>query len=109
MNPKPSLSRAPMTSPGNPALKKLALLVALAIPSLSLAANYGAVAYSPGTGKYGKSQKCPTRELAERAAIADCGTDDARALTWAYNGYHCAIASDPADPAVYGYASGTTA
>ena len=63
-----------MTSLLTPALKKIALLVALAAPALSLAANYGAIAYSPSTGKYGKSRNCPSRAQAERAAIADCGT-----------------------------------
>ena len=98
-----------MTSLSTPALKKIVLLVALATPSLCLAANYGAIAYSPKTGKYGKSHNYRTRELAERAAIVNCGAADARALTWAYNGYHCALATDPNNPAVHGYGTGRTA
>ena len=98
-----------MASFRTPELKKLALLVALAAPVLALAANYGAIAYSPSTGKFGKSRNHPTRAAAEKAAVADCAAADARALTWAYNGHHCALAVDPGNPAVHGYGSGRTA
>lgn len=98
-----------MTPLRTPALKKLALLVALAAPALAVAANYGAVAYSPSTGQYGTARNLPTRAAAEKAAVADCGSADAKALTYAYNGHHCALAVDPKDPTVYGYGSGRTA
>lgn len=97
-----------MRSLRTPALK-LAVLLALAAPALALATQYVAIAYSPTTGKYGKSGNCATRAEAEKAAIAECGATDAKALTWSSGGWSCALAVDPNDPAVYGYGSGNSA
>ena len=43
------------------------------IPAIPAAAQYGAIAWDQGTGKYGASWKQPTQQRADEMAIGDCG------------------------------------
>jgi hypothetical protein len=62
--------------------------------------RYGALVYSPKTGKYGYSWNHTTREAAEKAALAECKEPDAKVLTWVKFGWAAlVIAEDNA----YGY------
>jgi hypothetical protein len=49
--------------------------------------KFGALAYSPKTGKYGFSWNQKTQEEAEKAAIAEVKEDDAKSLTWVQFGW----------------------
>lgn len=53
--------------------------------------TYAAIAYSPKTGKYGYSQGCYSREIAEREARRHCPADDTQIVAWVCNGF-CALA-----------------
>jgi serine/threonine-protein kinase len=46
------------------------------------ASSYGAIAYSPTTGRYGWSCRAPERATAEKIAINSCGTADATIVVW---------------------------
>ena len=48
---------------------------------------FGAIAYSPTTGKYGYSNQCDTRAEAERLALSCCLEPDARVAVWVKNGW----------------------
>ena len=65
--------------------------------------SYGAIAYSPATGRYGWSYKAAERATAERMAIDSCGAADAIILVWASDA-HVALALG--DGRVYGSAWG---
>jgi hypothetical protein len=60
----------------------LALLVGQA-----WAEKYGAIAYSPATGKYGYSSDCATRAGAEKLALSNCIASDARIAIWVKDGW----------------------
>ena len=62
---------------------------------------YGAIAYSPSTGRYGWCCKAQDRATAERIALDWCGKKDARIAVWASNA-HLALAV--ADGGVYAWA-----
>jgi len=47
--------------------------------------SYGAIAYSPHTGAYGKSWNFPTRWEAEQAAMAYCNSWGCRPIVWVVN------------------------
>lgn len=49
--------------------------------------TFGAIAYSPKTGKYGYAWNQTTRRAAERVAVAECKEDDAKLLTWVQFGW----------------------
>lgn len=63
------------------------LATALAGPSTALAANYGAIAYSPSTGAFGRSWDYPNRRGAERRALNGCRAHarDCRVAIWFRN------------------------
>ena len=79
------------------ALRAAFALLALVLPLLPVfvgAADvkidpdrYGALVYSPKTGKYGYSWNHATREAAEKAALAQCKEPDAKVLTWVKFGW----------------------
>lgn len=62
--------------------------------------RYGALVYSPKTGKYGYSWNHPTRSAAERAALAECKEDDAKVLTWVKFGWAVLVIAEDKG---YGY------
>jgi|GEM_PF-3001571 len=69
---------------------------------------FGAIAYSPATGTYGFASGYRTRGDAQRAAMLDCGAEDAKILVWARNRWLALALGDKAG--VYGWAwSGTRA
>jgi hypothetical protein len=53
--------------------------------------SYAAIAYSPATGKYGYAYDYRSRKAAEKAALEQCGADDARIACWVNFGF-CALA-----------------
>ena len=53
--------------------------------------SVAAIAYSPATGKYGYAYNLRSRSAAEKAALADCGGDDARIVCWVKEGF-CILA-----------------
>lgn len=53
--------------------------------------SVAAIAYSPATGKYGCAYNLRSRSTAEKAALADCGADDARVVCWVKDGF-CILA-----------------
>ena len=55
------------------AVALLALAYTL-LPSIPALAEYGAIAWDRGTGKYGQSWNQPTKKGAEEAALGECGT-----------------------------------
>lgn len=62
--------------------------------------RYGALSYSPKTGKYGYSWNHTSRAAAEKTALDECKADDAKVLTWVKFGWAAlVIAEDNA----YGY------
>lgn len=54
------------------ALAAIVLTVGMAIPGAASAQNYGAIAYSPSTGAWGRSWDYRTRRTAERRAMRHC-------------------------------------
>lgn len=64
------------------------LLMMLLVPGIALAKDYfGAIAYSPRSGAHGWANNHPSREAAERAAVAGCSkhAQDCRAVVWFKN------------------------
>jgi hypothetical protein len=53
--------------------------------------SFAAIAYSPATGKYGYGYNYRNRSAAEKAALDNCGTEDARIACWVNRGF-CALA-----------------
>jgi hypothetical protein len=53
--------------------------------------SVAAIAYSPATGKFGYAYDLRSRSAAEKAALADCGADDARIVCWVKGGF-CILA-----------------
>lgn len=47
--------------------------------------NYGAIATSDATGRWGLTYDYPSRAAAERAAVKECGADDCQAEVWFVN------------------------
>src|SRR5438552_1120659 len=56
--------------------------------------RYGAIAFSPSTGKYGYSYDCGSRAQAERIALSYCKESDARPLTWVQFGWAVLVIAD---------------
>lgn len=56
--------------------------------------GYGAIAYGPHTGAFGKSWNFPTRWEAERAALSYCRGFDCRPIVWVYNACAALAVSD---------------
>jgi len=74
----------------------------LVTPAFAL---YGAIAYSPETGRYGDSYNYSFLGDAENDALARCDAPDAEIVAWCRNEW-CALAV--ADDGSYGYSSGPT-
>jgi serine/threonine-protein kinase len=53
--------------------------------------SFAAIAYSPATGTYGLAYNYSSRESAEKAALEDCGEQDAQITCWVKKGF-CALA-----------------
>src|ERR1017187_5206665 len=53
--------------------------------------SFAAIAYSPATGKYGYGNNYRSRSAAEKAALDNCGAEDARIACWVSRGF-CALA-----------------
>lgn len=66
-------------------------------------ADFAAIAYSEGTGRYAWSYGHGSRAGAENDALARCGAGDARVVVWTENGW-CALALS--DGGAYGYGWG---
>jgi hypothetical protein len=56
--------------------------------------RYGALAFSPKTGKYGYSWNQPSRVAAENTALTECKADDAKLLTWVRLGWAVLIIAE---------------
>jgi Domain of unknown function (DUF4189) len=57
---------------------------------------YGAIAYSPSTGRSGYSDHYPNSVRADARALAECGMADCKVAAWFYN--HCgALATGAAE------------
>ncbi len=82
----------------------LALVFLFAGVTICEAGAYGAVAISRSTGRFGSSYNYDTRAQAERRALSECGTRDARVLTWVANKY-LALARGPGNSFGSGHAS----
>ena len=67
--------------------------------------NYGAIAFSDQSGRFGWAADRATQPDAERAAVAHCGAADCRAIVWTRDS--CAAIARGADRLVY-YSHGTT-
>jgi hypothetical protein len=63
-----------------------ALAMALAAPALA-AADWGAIAVSPRTGKVGVSYSYPTAKRAKRRALHECHQLGCRVAVWVRNQY----------------------
>jgi hypothetical protein len=61
---------------------------------------YGAIAYSPSTGKYGYSYNCYSEGEAERIALRNCRAADAEVEVWVENGWAALAVGDDGS---YGY------
>ena len=44
--------------------------------------SYGSIAWSPSTGRTGKSRQYCTRQSADKKAVSDCGRKDCRVEVW---------------------------
>lgn len=53
--------------------------------------SFAAIAYSSATGKYGYAYNYRSRSEAEKAALRECGAEDARIACWVNRGF-CALA-----------------
>ena len=86
-----------------------ALLFASVVSCAALAQDYfGAIAYSARSGANGWAKDHPSREAAEKAALAACRphANDCRAVLWFKNG--CGALAAGAKAHIYGYGWGTT-
>lgn len=69
-------------------LRTVLLLLILTLTSIQAwAEKYGAIAYSPATGKYGYSNDCHSKEGAEKLALSNCPARDARIAIWVVDGW----------------------
>ncbi len=50
------------------------------LPALPAAAGYGAIAWDKSTGKYGASWNQSTKQLAEEAALGECGASGCKVV-----------------------------
>ena len=50
------------------------------LPAMPARAGYGAIAWDPGTGKYGVSWNQPTTIRAEEVALGECGTTGCKVI-----------------------------
>lgn len=69
-------------------MKFLFLLVSVLIFSNSITRaddSYGAIAFSPSTGAFGKSMGRPDQATAESFAVWNCGEWDCKAVVWVRN------------------------
>jgi Domain of unknown function (DUF4189) len=83
------------------------VIVLVLVSETCLAADYfGAIAYSTRSGANGWSKDHPSREAAEKAAVAACAkhAKDCRAVLWFKNGCGALAVSAKA----YGWGWGTT-
>jgi hypothetical protein len=67
---------------------RLMVLLLIWAPAMAMAADYfGAIAYSPGKRAHGWAKDHPSREAAERAALAGCRkhAEDCQAVLWFKN------------------------
>ena len=67
---------------------RIALVLLFAIPSMTLAADlFGAISYSASTKAHGWSKDFPTRQAAEKAAVASCAkhAEDCKSVLWFKN------------------------
>ena len=88
-------------------LRVLALILAFAANPVLAQDYFGAIAYSKSSGAHGWAKDHPSREAAERAALAACAKNakDCQPLFWFKNG--CAtLAVDASAKAGWGW--GTT-
>jgi hypothetical protein len=91
------------------------LIVAFALATLTLSSlptpvaaqdntndssRYGALAYSPKTGKYGYAWDQLTRTAAEELARAECKANDAKVLAWVRTGWAALVIAEDKS---YGY------
>lgn len=76
-------------------------------PAKSATGFFAALAYSPSTGKIGKTAgKARTVDDAKRLALADCGEADAKAFMWGDRWIAIAVAPDK--PSIAGFGPGAT-
>lgn len=63
----------------------IALLLLTPLPALAFADTFAAIAHSQSTGLWGAGFRQPTREAAERQALANCYANDCLVQVWASN------------------------
>jgi serine/threonine-protein kinase len=88
-------------------VSQLVIVLALAAPSVLLAADYfGAIAYSTSTGAHGWAKDHPNRAAAQKAARAACSkhAKDCKPVLWFKNGCGALAVSEK----IYGWGWGTT-
>jgi serine/threonine-protein kinase len=56
--------------------------------------RYGAIAFSPKTGKYGYSWNQASRSAAQKKALDECEADDAKVLTWVKFGWAALVIAE---------------
>src|SRR5689334_18039589 len=71
----------------------LALMLLLAL-SASAWADFGAIAYSPDTGRWGYSYGFYWQSDASNDALARCNAADARVVVWVQNGWAALAVGD---------------
>jgi hypothetical protein len=89
--------------------RKIVAALIVIVPCLVspvFASLYGAIAYSPSTGRHGYTYNYWYLGDAENDALAYCDAPDAIIVAWARNEW-CALAVAD-DKSNYGYASGAT-
>ena len=64
----------------------LVVVLLLCAAVASAGENWGALAYSSSTGRYGYGYDYATKQEAVDAAEDRCGEDDCEAVVWFYNG-----------------------
>jgi hypothetical protein len=72
-------------------------IVAVILPFLTASnvlADYGAIAYSPSTQKYGYSYNCYSLAEARLVALQNCPVSDAKVVVWVHNGWAALAVND---------------
>jgi hypothetical protein len=92
---------------GGNRLSESALRKVAAAPKKSSTGYFAAFAFSPSTGKIGKTAgKANTIEEAKKLALADCDAPDAKVFMWGDK--WIAVATSPETPGIAGFGPGAT-
>jgi len=72
----------------------LVSLILTLVAATAAWADYGAIAYSNSSGKYGYSYGCSSRSTAERLALNKCAASDRRIVVWVSKGWAALAVND---------------